>query len=367
MLETTAEALVPVSTAVSQIDTPAAPTPEPASEALTEDQSMDAIYDRLMSDGDETTDEPAAEKPKVEAKPDADDKSDGDDESEDEPETAEAEPDQSEAPTDLPASIRQHWKDVPKEAQDAILDSQRESARKLAHQGRLMQGINPIKSALETAAKEMPALMDMRPEEIAADVMRLAKISAGFKDAPVDTIMGLIQQHGLQAKIAAAFGQQAQQPQQGDTRPLQAEVLRLNNTIRQMADPAHMESQFDGFFQKRTVMDSVSQFSAKAEHWADVEPFMSDVIPLARNKLGEGASAQDVLESAYDMAIKIYLPEKADAPTAAPQAATVQNPEKAQAAIAAKSVNVISRSGTKSRPLTDDEAMDAAYDRAMRS
>lgn len=348
-LETTAEALVPESTPVAELEPIETQVETPTDDSGEAD--MDAIYDRLMGDDDADTDEPetepAAEEPKAEET----------DEVEPEPKPA------SDAPTDLPASIRELWSDVPEKAQAAILDAQRESARKLAHQGRLMQGINPIKSALETAAKDMPALMNMKPEEIAADVMSLAKVSADFKTKPVETIMGLIQQHGLQDKVAAAFGQQPQ----GNTGQLQAEIQRLNKTIQQMSDPSHMESQFDGFYQKRAAQESVSQFSATAEHWGDVEPFLPDVIPLARNKLGEGASPQDVLESAYKLAVSYYLPEKADAPQAAPQAATVQTPEKAQAAIAAKSVNVVSRSGTKPRPLTEDEAMDAAYDRAMRS
>ena len=350
-LEATAEALVPESTPVADLEPIETQVEAPSDDSGEAD--MDAIYDRLMGDDDADTDEPetepAAEEPKAE---------------ESDAEETEAEPKPAtDAPTDLPASIRELWADVPEKAQAAILDAQRESARKLAHQGRLMQGINPIKTALETAAKDMPALMNMKPDEIAADVLSLAKVSADFKTKPVETIMGLIQQHGLQDKVAAAFGQQPQ----GNTGQLQAEIVRLNDTIKQMADPSYIRSQFDGFYQERSNLDTVSEFSATAEHWADIEPYLPDVIPLARNKLGEGASPQDVLSSAYDMALKIYLPEKADAPKAALQAAPVQDPEKAQAAIAAKSVNVVSRSGTKPRPLTEDEAMDAAYDRAMKS
>ena len=140
--------------------------------------------------------------------------------------------------------IKQHWDDIPETARTAILDSQREMGRKLADQGRQVQGIAPIRDVLTQAVKEIPALANMRPEEAAAQVFELAKLSNDFTSKPVETLMGYIQKHGIGEQMALAL---AGQPLTGDGPNTAKEIQRLNREVSRLSDPEYMRSNFETF------------------------------------------------------------------------------------------------------------------------
>jgi hypothetical protein len=172
-LEATAQALVPEAAPAAEV-APVEATPS-------EDDAYSAAYDKAAGD-EEITDEPVVEE-------------------EPEPVVEEVQ-----APTDMPAGVRTAWAKLTPEERDAITGSQRDLHRKLADQGRIMSGINPIKDALVKAAQEMPNLAGMKPEQVAQEVFALAKVSRDFTTKPVETMMGLIRQHNLGPQIAAQLG-----------------------------------------------------------------------------------------------------------------------------------------------------------------
>ena len=303
-----------------------------------------AVYDKL------TAEEPAeAESEAVEAA--------------EAPAEVEAAPEPVEAPTDVPVALRKHWTAIPEEARDAVLASQREMSRKLSDMGRQVQGISPIRDVLVSAVKELPALGNMRPEEVAQEVVTLAKISADFRSKPLETFLNLAKQHNMTDALRQALGGQPQGAQ--ETASLQSEIRALKQHIARTANPDFIREQVAAVTTQERVMADVTSFASAKEHWGEVEPFMPDVIRMLQ-KANPESPPKDILEKAYDTALTIYRPDLKAPVKAAVEAAEQPDPERAKAAIQAKSVNVTGRTAGKPRELTEEEAYEAAWNRAQR-
>lgn len=352
-IDATAQALATEEALPEQV----AETPE-----QTEDGDLSAVWDKLNEEKPaETPDEPeveTVEEPKAET----------DDEAEDDTDEGEEKPAEVETPTDLPKALRDAWKDLPDTARQAVLDSQREMGRKLSEQGRLVQGIAPIRDVLVNASKEIPALANMRPQDVAAEVMQLAKISGNFQSRPVETMMQLVKQHGLEEPLRQALSGQAPQQEAMAANELRQQVSQLQRQLKQVSDPEYLRGQVEQFTTQTQLQGSVEQFAAQAPHWQDVEPHMPSAIAFVRES-APNASPQDVLDRAYRLAVSQFVPEATQAPTqdAAPQAAPATDPSKTEAARKAKSVNVRSTPTGKARTLTEEEELSRAYDRMAKS
>lgn len=334
-LEATAQALVAEPVSTEQVAETSTTADEP---------DYGAAYDKITAESPIEAEEAPAEA--VEA-----------------PAEAQPAPETVEAPTDVPVALRKHWGALPEDARDAVLSSQREMSRKLSDMGRQVQGISPIRDVLVEAAKSNPAIMNMRPDELARDVMELAQFSAAFKSKPLETFITLANKHGMTDALRQALGGQPQEAQ--GTAALQTKITALEQQLARAADPDFIREQVSAVTMQERVISDVQGFAAQQEHWGEVEAFMPKVIPLVRDAMPD-ASAKDVLARAYDLALQTYRPElKAKAP-AAVQAATAPDPERTQAAIQAKSINVTGRTTGKPREMTEEEIYSAAYDRASR-
>lgn len=339
-LEATAQALVTETALPEQVST----TPD------TTDAEPDygAVYDKLTAE--ETVEAPAeAAEPAQEAQE----------------EVAAPEPAQEavDAPTDVPVALRKHWSALPEDAREAVLSSQREMSRKLSDMGRQVQGISPIRDVLVEAVKTNPAIANMRPEEVARDVMELAKVSADFRSKPLETFLSLAQKHNMVDALRQALGGQPQAAQQ--TATLQNELRELKQQLARAANPEFIREQVSAVTMQERVLSDVQAFAATQEHWQEVEAYMPKVIPLIREAMPE-ASGKDVLAKAYDLALQTYRPDLKAKAQAAVEAAVTPDPERTQAALKAKSVNVPGRTTGKPREMTEEEIYAAAYDRATR-
>ncbi len=276
---------------------------------------------------------------------------------------AEAAPEPVEAPTDVPVGLRKHWSALPEEARDAVLSSQREMSRKLSDMGRQVQGISPIRDALVGAVRDLPALGNMRPEEVAQEVVTLAKISADFRTKPLETFLSLAKQHNMTDALRQALGGQQQGAE--TTAALHTQIRQLQEQISRAANPDFIREQVAAVTTQERVMTDVMAFKADKPHWDVVEDYLPDVIRMLQ-KANPDSPPKDILAKAYDTALTVYRPDlKAPAP-AAVEAADQPDPERAKAAIQAKSVNVPGRTAGKPRELTEDEAYDAVWERANR-
>jgi hypothetical protein len=303
-----------------------------------EDDALAAAFDRLTAE-----DEP-------------------DGEAEIEAETAE-EP-APEPPSDLPAGLKAHWAKIPDEAREAVTASHRELSRKLSEAGRMTQGLSPIKDVLVEASRQMPHLMNMKPEQVAAEVMSLAKVSQDFTQRPVETMLGLIKQHGLERAMQQALSGQAVTQDARQSSALQNEIAQLKRQLSQVTNPDYLREQVSAVTMMENATAEVTRFAQGADHWEEVEPHLPKIIPIFRDKM-HGASNADILKASYEMALDIYLPEAKAKAKAAVQAAQ-PDPVKAEAVKRAKSVNVQGQISGKARELSEDEMLAAVYERAQR-
>lgn len=268
-----------------------------------------------------------------------------------------------EAPTYLPEALRKQWAAIPEEAREAVAKSQQGMSAKLAEAGRLVQGLAPIQTALVTAAREMPHLVGMKPDQIAGEMLELAKISASFNAKPVETLMGLIDKHNMRDAIRQVLGGNPDAARQSEAAgkeiaDLRAEVARLSN-------PDFLRDQMTQFSTQERAFETVTTFMKDAEHWAAVEDRIPMLIPAIKEKLGEAAPPAALLKEAYELAVSIYLPDKVK-PVASAELAPVVDPARAKAAVAAKSANITGKVEGAPRKLSDREAFNEAYDRAAR-
>lgn len=327
------------------------PVDAPISEEPTEDDALSAAYDKLTAEDpvEEAVEDAAPDQP-------------------DQEEVAEAETAEEpapEAPSDLPAALKNHWKAIPEEARDAFVNSQREMSRKLAEAGRMTQGLSPIKDVLVKASQEIPHLMNMKPEQVASEVMELARMSQNFQQKPVETMLSLVKRHGLEQAMAQALSGQDVTQDARHTAALQNKIASLEKQLAQVSNPEYLREQVSSITAQERATDEVTRFAQSAEHWGDVEPHIPQIIPLMREKMPNGSNA-DILKASYELALQIYLPDAKAKAEAAEQAAARPDPEKAEAVKRAKSVNVSGQSSGKAREMTEDEIYSAAYERAAR-
>ena len=313
-----------------------------------EDDDLGAAWDRIAADDDA----PSEAEPELEAEP-ADDEV---------AETA-ADPQVDAAPSDLPLALKTAWGALTPEVRDAVAKSHREMSQKLAEQGRLVQGITPIRDVLVEAAKTSPQLMNMTPQQVASEIMQLAKVSNDLSVRPVETIIGVIERYGIGQAVAQALGGQPVTQDAKIVPALQGEIRALQQQLQRVADPEFLRAQVSQVTAQERAFSDLQAFSAKADHWGEVEQYLPDVIPLVQKQLGPDASTKDVLSRAYDLALSIYVPDaKAKAAPAQP-AQAASDPKRAEAVLKAKSVNVTSRPNGKQRELSEDDMLSAAYDR----
>ena len=348
--EATAEALAPVAEALTP--TPEAveepiqqDTPESAPDApveQTEDEMMSEMFDKIQEDED-------PDAPEKEASP----------EGEEVPDEPQAEVEA--APSDLPHAVKEAWKDIPEGARESIVESQREMSRKLADQGRVMQGVNPIKDALIDISETVPAMMNMKPADIARELGALATMSQKFTAEPVQTMMGLIEKHGMgQAVFNALQGKPMQESNQGE---LHTTIRQLQNQVAQLSDPEYLSGQFNQFSTRESTLNDVTAFSAKSEYWDAVEDKMPMTIEYITSTMPQGTPAKDILKASYDLAVSQFVPDaKVTQKDNAKQAEVVADPQIVKSAIRAKK-NVNGAAPSKPRVRTEEELLSDTFDR----
>ena len=320
-------------------------TPAPIT---SEDDELGAMFDKLTAEEGVTQEEDAGEAP-VEA------------EAAQEVAVEEAKPEAVAAPPDLPASIKAKWGDMTPEVQEAVLASQRDLSRKLADQGRTLQASRPVYDVLVQAAQELPSLQNMTPDQIAQDVFAMAKIQHNMNNDPVKTLIGIAAQYGVTDSLRQMMGAAPATDADAQRNSMAQEIAALRKELQQSANPAMIDARISQFAASKEVENTVTSYAATKENWSVVESVIPTMIPLAKARLGEGASAKDVLDAAYDMAVYADPDLRAKVMTAA-TAPAKPDPARTAAQLAAKSVNVTSRPNT-SKQLTEDQQYEAIWNK----
>lgn len=317
-------------------------TPAP----ISEDDALAVVWDNMTADGVEEEGAPEAQVEEAAAEVEA------------EPEAA---PEPVDPPSDLPASIKAKWGDMPEDVREVVQASHRDLSRKLAEQGRVVSAARPIYDVLVQAAHEIPTIRNMTPQQVAQDVLQMARIQAQVANDPVKTLMGIAAQYGATEGLRAALGGQAAPEAAQMNMALVQEVRQLRAQLQQVATPAAIEARVQETITGKEVERMVLDYATSKPFWNDAEPIIAQMIPLALQKLGEQASRKDILDAAYDMAIHAD-PALREKVAAAAKAPVQPDPARTVAQMRAKSVNVTSRPG-QGKPLTEDQALAAVWDK----
>ena len=329
---------------------PVADTAAPAEVTPTLNEQMSAIWNKDRTDNTppapEEPEEVVEEQPKEEPAP-------------------EAEP----APAQLPTALKEAWANMSPEVQQAVQQSHEGLSQKLRDQGRLMQGLSPIKDALVEAAKENPAFASMQPAAIAQEMQKFNReVLQPLEKDPVGTLLKVAQERGVAEQLRAQLG--GEQSQAGSQlQQMNALIRQQQQQIAQLTDPNYLREQVTNITQTNTVQNTVQDFVSSKEHWGTVEGVMPQMVEVMKTKMGEEASPTDILEAAYEHAVSMFIPQpepKAEAETAPQPAVLEADPETTQAAIKAKSVNVQSKSSGKTRELPLNEQLRKIYANGQR-
>lgn len=327
--------------------------------APTETETMEALYDKLasggISDEGEVPQEEAAEPQEAEAVSDT--------AGAEEDAAAEAEPEPVETPSDLPASLKDKWAEIPESAREAVLADRRAMAGKMADLGRVATVARPVYDVILEAAKEIPTMQGMTPQAIAQDVFKMAKIQGQLAADPVRTLLGVAQQYGALDGMRQALAGQAPTAQGADAVAMAREINSLRQQLASVADPQAIEQRIEQTLTARETGRIVEEYAAQKPFWGDVEGVMPQFIAIAQQS-GRLTSPKDILDAAYDMAV--YANPDLRAKATAPAPAQAQPDQKlAEAQKKALSVNVTSKSAGKSREMTTAERMSDLYDKLV--
>lgn len=321
-----------------------------------EDEPTEAEPDDVQEDADPTEgrDEKGRFKAKEPTKDEDDDKV--------EPDKPEPSKEEMAMLGNLPFAIQQNWADIPEEAKSAFLEHHKRLSATASEAGRLAKGLAPIRDILSEATQHLPELANQRPEEVARDVMELAKTRAQLIRDPVGTLIATARQIGAEGALRNAFVGQQGQNQQGDyIARLERRVAELEGTARKAPNDDIIRGTVDQAFEQRAFAQEVAGWTSELEHFSAVEKQLPTFIQMVQEEQ-PGLSPRDTLGEAYQMAIRARGLRASEPAAPAPENPAPQRSE----ALKAKSVNVKSR-GTRPSELSEEDALGAAFDRAMRN
>ena len=331
---------------------------------------MSKVWKKHQAEGDDEPAAPAGDerdekgrfKPKSgeEAKP-------GEDAKPDDAQTRVARPDDAPGAFDiLPAEVKREWANIPATARTALATSYQKMAAQAAEAGRIKSGLGPIQEAFQSVARQSPELNNMTPQQAAKMMGELAMTRVQLTRDPAGTLVRLAQQLGVTDKFRAAMtnqpaqqGQQAQPAQTQREAFLMQQMAQMQRQMQQMANPDTITGTVERTLKTREVEQTVSRWAAEKPYYKALEPHLPSFVDEAVAALGEGASYEDVLDAAYNMAVDRFSLQ-APAPQHAPQ-----DGGRTEAARRATSANVRSR-GTQQTPMSEEDEMRQAYRRATR-
>jgi hypothetical protein len=263
-------------------------------------------------------------------------------------------------------NVKQAWDKAPAELRKFVADREQELQGRLSDQGRQASAFKPIQEVLERNARYFDPntgkkMADGKVVTHAQAIEYLFNVQQNMDQAPVETVMSIIDRYGIRDKIAGVFGQTVQQ---GESE-LRQEIAGLKQMLASVGNPASIDDRISQRLQERdgiaAANEELNRLSADKPLYLEIpEKRMVSFINDAWDRLGATASKEAVFNLAYDMAVNADpdLRAKAAAAKAAPKDAG-----KVDGARRANSVNVTSTASGKARVLSEDEELAAVYDR----
>jgi hypothetical protein len=268
------------------------------------------------------------------------------------------------------------WAKIPPEAQEAISANQQKLHKTLSDHGRFVAAYKPVADVFSEFKDYFGGPRgNYKPDEATRYLFGLQK---SMDDNPIETLMQIADTYELRPKLQAMFaaaggaqpgadGQPATAPDY--TNALLAKIEGLERTIQQISDPSRVDARITARLdEERTTAeanDIISRTSKEMPLYADVEADLPFFIERAWAKLGDTASKDAVLKTAYDMAVNADPDlRKKVAPAAVPQAqpaVAAVDPKRVADARKANDANIRSTATGKPRAQTEDEELAAIY------
>lgn len=283
---------------------------------------------------------------------------------------AQQQPVSTTAPAHMPQSIKAEWDKMPETARAAIAAHQADMDRKFGEIGKQFQAVKPIADKLTHAVSSFPDFAGMTPDQLAQGAIELAAVQVNLHKNPVGTIIEIANHYGVLPKLAAAMQGQTADPNAGNDqliRGLQQKIANLEASLSKASNPDSIRETVSQTINERETGNMVTTFAQNEgkEYWTDVEASMPEFIRIVQGS-GAASSPKEVLAQAYDMAINANPAVRAKVRAAEAKATVTQlDPQRAANAKKAASINVKSSSAGSERAPTEEEAMGAAWDRAM--
>lgn len=275
-------------------------------------------------------------------------------------------------PAHLPQSTKDVWGKMPPEAQAEVARLSGEWDRKFGELGKQFQAVKPISDKLTEAVARFPDFKGMTPDQLAQGAIELGAVQVALSRNPVGTIMEIAKHYKCLPQLAQAFqagnGGEATADQSQLVAGLNQKIANLEAQLSKVSDPNTVRETVSTAFLERETEAMVQQFAAGdgKDYWSEVE---ADIPLYIRHVMERGLAQgpKEILSAAYDMAINANPEVRAKVRAAEAEKATAagSDPQRAEAVRKAVSINVKSRSNGKDRPMTEQEAMALAYDRAM--
>lgn len=328
-----------------------------STEALTEDQELDAKWDELHAA------EPEA--PVEEAPPLSDDRprdehgrfiaKEGEEAPAEAAETPEEPEVKVEAPSHLPKAIRERWAALDEETRSVLDENQRDYAKRLQQAEDYRRAAGPVYDRLVQAAKDMPALQQQTPEQIAAQVFELAQWANRLETDPVGAIMAIASHRNVMDQLKAKFGEAPDAPD--PMADLRQQVADLQQQLAQRVDPQAIESQVAQQMELARLQAEIDAFSRSKADWEAVQPHIAERVPEMRDA-NPHLGPIEVLEHTYNtVKQELFDPLFSAAATDAVKA------QKADAARKAASINVQPSGAGEPPPMSEDDALNAIWDK----
>lgn len=258
------------------------------------------------------------------------------------------------------------WSKVPADLREPLRAMQEELHQRQSQMGRELAGLKPLGETLSKYSEYFDGrAANYKPAE-AVDF--LFGLQRSMDTDPAGTLLQIADTYGLRPQLAQMFGGSVEGSQTNES-ALLAKISSLENHIRSISDPSRIDERINTkLMENQTVAQAeeiMSRVSKDIPLASSINP--SDLVFFIEKswaKLGDTATQEAVLRSAYDMAINADPELRVRA--AALKTAAASDPDRIAAAKRANATNIKSTSTGKARELTPEEELGQIWDKNQR-
>jgi len=271
----------------------------------------------------------------------------------------------------LPSSWRgkeELWGKIPAEVKADLRAHQEGLHKTLSQQGQALSAFKPLSDVFGEFKEYFNGERGQyKPDEA---VRFLFAVQRSMDDKPVETILDIADRFEVRDKLIAALGGTVADPaaggRQNNEQAFLTQISQLKADVARLSDPSKIDERITKKLtedrQQLEVDEVISRVSKDMPLYDQIpEPDLVTFIQVAKQKLGSAASHEAVLKRAYDMAVHADPDLRAKAAALASAAAT--DPDRVAAAKRANATNLRSTSSGRARELTQEEELEAVYDK----